>query len=461
MHEPLLPGRGSGCGGGDCGCSRCSSAGGTNGGGRAYDGCGGGKYEQLVGVRRAHLARLSFVVCAATLAAVALDPLMRADRNSADVPLWPPGLTAAQQQQQLYQQHQHADDGLAPPPPPRLSLGDPLRFLSLNAFVRPLLVGADWKDQRLARLADVLVRGQYALACTQEIFWAAGWRKHTFLRILRRAGSMPYAVSAPLPGLAGLLRWPPKFVDGGLSITSRYPIVAHDFLLYKDAVLHSVDCIVAKGVLYALVQVPVEPFPALHGDSTVTAAPAEVPGDGAVPDGNAYIHVFTTHMQASNGLDDAPFKRVRAAQLEDMAEFVRNTVFQSRYPNHAVVLAGDFNVDGRAGHDNAASSPSYRFMMQTLSTVGHFRDIIYDANNSSHPVTSAGGLDGQTQKNERLDYILWLASQQAPIALKDRPPPRVNQFLQENESPKAPFRTLSDHYGVEAAFGLRNRSSER
>jgi Endonuclease/Exonuclease/phosphatase family len=429
-----------------------------------YIGSGSRKPGQvLLGVpRAAHLARLSVVVGAATLAAIALDPLLWADQKSTADPVWPPSLTPAQQHSHQHQHQQHSGAGRAtPPPPPRLALGDPLRFLSLNAFIRPLLVGADWKDQRLALLAKVLVHRQYALACTQEIFWAAGWRKHTFLRMLRRAGSMPYAVSAPLPWLPGLLRWPPKFIDGGLSITSRYPIVAHGFLQYKHVVLHSVDCIVAKGVLYALVQVPLAPLSALDVDVAVPPAPAEVVADGAArPDEYAFIHVFTTHMQASNGLDIGPFKRVRAAQVEEMAQYVRKTVMQSPYPNHTVVIAGDFNVDGRAGPDNATSSASYRFMMHTLSTVGHFRDVIYDANNSSHPVTSAGGLDGQTQKNERLDYILWLASQHAPIALKDPPPPGVNQFRQESESPKPPFRTLSDHYGVEATFGLQNRSRD-
>jgi hypothetical protein len=93
--------------------------------------------------------------------------------------------------------------------------------------------------------------------------------------------------------------------------------------------------------------------------------------------------------------------------------------------------------------------------MDTLASAGQFRDVIYDAYNSSHPVTTAGGLDGRTQKNERLDYILWLASQDAPIELQPSPPPVVNQFRLDGETPRPPFRSLSDHYGVEATFGLR------
>jgi endonuclease/exonuclease/phosphatase family metal-dependent hydrolase len=315
-----------------------------------------------------------------------------------------------------------------------LAPGEPLQLLSLNVFLRPFPVGemTDFKNERLPLLVDAA--SNYDFACNQEVFI-----KGSFLAGLRDRG-LQYAVFTHLPGLRGLLRFPPKFVDGGLTIASRYPILAEDSIVYDDCVVSSVDAIVAKGVLYAFIKL--------------------APG--------VRVHVFTTHLQAANGRDDLKYRIVRQAQLAQLARFVHSKITSPSNALFPTILAGDFNVDGLVGTE-------YARMMRTLSVdiSGNVRDLLLEANNNTHIVTSAGGLDGLSQKGgvgERLDYVFYVApiadtkafvadavqlmpSWTAPVAA-------VNPLAVKVAKASAlQFRTLSDHYGVEVNFDLRFRNS--
>lgn len=306
-----------------------------------------------------------------------------------------------------------------------------IRLLSLNTFIRPFLVGVnDHKDDRLLDLLDIL-RG-YDLTCFQELFWTAGPRKAAFLsRIAERYGLI-YTASSPVPGISGLLRFPPKVIDAGLVIASRYPIVAADYHTYGRAVSTSIDYIVGKGVLYARVSL----F-------------AEQP--------QRFVHVFTTHMQANNGLHHAPFDKVRALQLRELVDFVRRKTEDD--PNGVVMLTGDFNVDARSAFDDASSSDQYKSAMNTLQSFRSgipVRDLLYEASRWSHPVTTAGGLDGSTQKNERLDYI-FLSSSDAHgdgVPLVATPllgSVRVEELRKDGGGArKEAYNTISDHYAIRA-----------
>ena len=84
----------------------------------------------------------------------------------------------------------------------------------------------DWKDERLLEYVQVL--SAFDIICNQEIFdWCNHHRRQTLITCAHHHG-FPYychSPSAPLFGSA--------FIDGGLLILSRFPIVEQDFRPYK------------------------------------------------------------------------------------------------------------------------------------------------------------------------------------------------------------------------------------
>ncbi|PXF44695.1 Sphingomyelinase [Gracilariopsis chorda] len=306
-----------------------------------------------------------------------------------------------------------------------------LRFMSYNVFVRPIGIGlGDYKNQRLNDLLEDA--GMFDVVCFQELFSTSGSRKTNFLRKLGTAYGLKYQVSSPIPGLKGLFSWPPKIIDGGLVIASRYRILETDYRAFSNAQFESIDFIVAKGVLYARVSL-------LHSV-------------------NVFVHVFTTHMQANNGLD-MDFSGTRTYQLEELARFISKKT--SDDPSGPIILAGDFNVNSRNGPNDPSSSPKYATMMEILQTARPqfpFVDLLFKANGNKHPVTSAGGLKGDTQKNEGLDYIFFSPGDKQFL----------NSSLSIQEDWKSigvkplrvsgrPYQTLSDHYSVVATFNLGHK----
>lgn len=313
--------------------------------------------------------------------------------------------------------------------PPRLaSDGAVLRVLSYNTFMRPVPVGTlDYQAERMPLIVDAVAA--HGIATTQEMFWLSG-RKKAFLGSLRQRG-IPFYTAAPMPGLKGLMRWPPKLIDGGLTITSEFPIVETDFITYDSAVLQSIDYIVAKGALYAKIQLP--------GHS-----------DGQEQPLQTCVHVFTTHAQANNGLDPQVFMSVRHDQIAQLAHFVLSKI-TSGSQKCPVIIGGDFNVDARVSAVDSRSSTEYNETIVLLENrIPGLSDMLFEANMHRHPVTSAGGLDGKTQKNERLDYIFFAKSPAVPgFSSSSIVPPAVKEFL----TPQLfPVRTASDHYGVSVAF---------
>lgn len=303
-----------------------------------------------------------------------------------------------------------------------------VRFFSLNTFIRPMLVGLnDYKDHRLTYLLHAL--HPFDILCLQELFWTTGPRKARFLDNLASHHGFHYQASAPVPGLPGLLRFPPKIIDAGLVIASKFPIVKTEYHTFSQAISRSIDYIVAKGALYARV-------------SLFADAPER------------YAHVFTMHLQANNGLQDVPFDKVRRTQLVEIARFVSRMTEDD--PMGVVILAGDFNVDARAGFDDPRSSDEYREAVRVLQRIRSdmsVRDLLYEANNHSHPVTTAGGLKGTHQTNERLDYIFLSAVEGGQVELEAEVKDgsvQVSELWVGNNRAESEFDTLSDHYGVRA-----------
>lgn len=322
----------------------------------------------------------------------------------------------------------------APPPPPTPG---PINIdvLTYNAFLRPDIVSLpDRQSTRLPYLISSIA--PYEIALLQETFWLS-FTKPSFLAALRDANT-PHYTTAPLPGLSGLLTFPPKLIDGGLTIASKYPIEKTSFIPYASSAWRSIDAIVAKGVLYAKLRLPASiPTPRARG---------------------ACLHVFTTHAQANNGLAPAAFEAVRADQQTQLVQFVRDTT-GSDPEECSVVVGGDFNSDGRISEEDGRSGAEYEGLEERIRLVEpRLVDVLYEEAGHTHPGTNAGGISGAFPKIERLDYIFFgqrLGSGAGAVASMTRHS-KVVKFLIKGLLPDV--RLCSDHFGVQ--FSLNTKWEE-
>lgn len=319
----------------------------------------------------------------------------------------------------------------APPPPPTPGAIN-IDILTYNTFLRPALVSLlDRQSARLPYLVSSIA--PFEIALLQETFWLS-FTKPAFLAALRATNTAHYT-NAPLPGLSGLLTFPPKLIDGGLTIASKYPIEETSFIPYTSSVWRSIDAIVAKGVLYAKIRLPAStPTPRARG---------------------ACLHVFTTHAQANNGLAPAVFEAVRADQQLQLVQFVRDTT-GSDPEECSVVVAGDFNSDGRISEEDGRSGAEYEGLEERLRLVEpRLVDVLFEEAGHTHPGTNAGGISGAFPKMERLDYIFFgerLGSGAGVVASMTRHP-KVVKFLIEGLLPDV--RSCSDHFGVQFSLNTK------
>lgn len=298
--------------------------------------------------------------------------------------------------------------------------GEHLHILSFNIFMRPSLwfvrnVENDWKNERL----DIFIREHlphYSIICLQEMFATFTWRQHTLLHAAEQCGFQHAAIGGAAPFVISdhhlSLKIP--FLDAGVVILSKFPILETDALHYSASVL--IDAWAPKICLHALIRIPIS---------------------------GRYVHVFNTHMQSTHtGWGVHQTIQARAKQMEELSIFVRKKV--SAQP-HPVLICGDFNLDAR-------SSPlEYQRLFDMLNRELRLEGwALTNVCDGEHPITYA--LQGERvltlekdwDKQMCLDYVfLW-----APIDNRSRG--EVVFFEGDGER----FFTLSDHQGIEAIIEL-------
>jgi endonuclease/exonuclease/phosphatase family metal-dependent hydrolase len=291
----------------------------------------------------------------------------------------------------------------------------------------------------------------------QELFGTFSGRRDSFLTDIAQAGH-GYYVTSPKPSWKHL-------IDGGLAITSKYPIVEARWSPFAPG-MHS-DRLAEKGVLYAKVALD-----AANG---------------------RFLHVFNAHTQSSyNDPVGAPSWKIRERQTKHMLDFIEEVACDSS----PLLLMGDLNIDARKEMPDKTSSSEYLAFVQLLrnmkftpskkhssSNTGFFVcDLLYDFNQNQHPVTFGDAI--KTENGEitpletcftkphdygsyqSLDYIFFAI----PISadLKEKASKHGEQTIHLPEKlaelkPKNaivakgfvtgyPFSQLSDHYGAEALF---------
>lgn len=206
-----------------------------------------------------------------------------------------------------------------------------------------------------------------------------------------------------------------KFLDGGIVLVSRYPILETDIMLF-GGVSHGDDSLADKGVVYACI--------AKEGRR---------------------VHVFASHTQAWTS---AIAMKIRQAQFR----MLRNFIDEKEIPaNEPVIVAGDFNVNKLLDTQNH----EYATMMDILECTEPNTEnpqvfASFDATNN--PLAKSGpssdGID------ERLDYILNCAHHLQPaeatvtiLPIKAKAPWHWDKKAQD-------FKDLSDHYPVTSSFSF-------
>lgn len=210
----------------------------------------------------------------------------------------------------------------------------------------------EFKDQRLEELCRRLENSpEYGasldLICCQELFAFGQWRQEKLLATAARIGFRSYVCSPNVGMLGGwgtclgdwarsALAYAPnltKWVDGGVMIVSRYPVLASRTMEFASA--SGGDMFAAKGPCYLRVQ---------HPNPSV-----------------GIIHVFSMHLQASenfrhkDGATEAE-KSIRKAQVAELLAFIDECV-GSDPATETVLLAGDWNIDAHAHRSEEKSQP--------------------------------------------------------------------------------------------------------
>jgi len=307
-----------------------------------------------------------------------------------------------------------------------------IKALTYNIFIRPPGVrshGSDFKDARLKHFLHFEM-DKWDIVALQELFGSYTNRKEKFMKKSEKLWGFRYFVSSPPPPKCSK-----RFVDGGLLIASKYPIMDSDFIMYTKGSFS--DALAAKGALYAKVR--------LHEHGPI-------------------FHVFTTHLQASYDEKqcEEKFFAIRQSQLLQLRDFITSKTNHDSYP---VLLMGDLNVPAR--DRKARESIEYLTMLKILRNSHFYITDLIKTHYGYHPHTAGSSftLSKTGQHTKCLDYILVLRKRKhrhSDIKKIELETGHVVEFV---ESPimefnvnQPNFELLSDHYAVACIMSVTRKN---
>jgi endonuclease/exonuclease/phosphatase family metal-dependent hydrolase len=279
-----------------------------------------------------------------------------------------------------------------------------VRVLSFNMFMRSWCFG-DHKNKRL----DVFINNylkDFDIVCLQEMFGVFTFRCHNLIKIAKKMG-FKYSVVPSNPSLSSK-----KLIDSGLVILSRYNILEHKFIPYKDSIY--VDKYAEKGFQHCKISI------------------------------NGYIiDLINTHIQASYKIDDDIGDRVKFLQIEQLGKYIEKC-------NNPLVC-GDMNCDG--------NNDKYGLLLKLLKFKQKNDLIRLFSKSKIRPFTTYCMYDKETGNEtgtwledpvensicipQSIDYIFYKNTRVFKCI-----DAKVNQFAMKNSY-------VSDHFGVEATFKLK------
>ena len=214
-----------------------------------------------------------------------------------------------------------------------------IRILTYNLFLRPPVIknnDNDWKDERLEDFLKLI--HNYDIICLQEVFGTYNGRKSQLIRAATKNGFFFY-LDPDSPSFYS------KYIsDGGICILSRFPIKEYAFHAFRYGVL--ADSIAEKGIIYAKIEI-----------------------------GNSFLHLFTSHTQASytNDLPElflASFN-TRIDQLKQIGNFIKEILIKN-YDDiqDLCILCGDLNVDSLKYRKNRQKLVLFLILGKKSSYIG-------------------------------------------------------------------------------------------
>jgi endonuclease/exonuclease/phosphatase family metal-dependent hydrolase len=201
-----------------------------------------------------------------------------------------------------------------------------IRVISLNLFMRCKGVsdaGTD-DDWKASRLDEFITRylPDYDVVCLQEAFGILSTRCRELVDRAERIG-FHWRVVPGHPAFMSL-----KFMDSGLVILSRYPILHMETHVFKHAAY--VDQFAAKSFQYCTIDLST----VAGGVTAPTAVGSASP---------RVLHLVNTHMQSDYRAFDQLAVYVKFKQLEEIRAFLDTKKLVHSFA--PLLMAGDFNLN--------------------------------------------------------------------------------------------------------------------
>ena len=187
-----------------------------------------------------------------------------------------------------------------------------LRLLSYNVYLRTPLLNArgnDYKNDRLKQMLQYEI-SKYDVIVFQELWGAFNFRRG---KCIKEAEQLGFKYHESLHRTF----FPLYFVDGGVTILSKYPIIDTDQIVYSRGCCQ--DWWSGKGLVYCKLQVGNE---------------------------NEIIHLFGTHTQADYKCtyeENERTRKYRNRQLKECFDFIKKKTSNDNYP---ILFCGDLNIIG-------------------------------------------------------------------------------------------------------------------
>lgn len=128
----------------------------------------------------------------------------------------------------------------------------PIRILTYNMYLRGPFSYKNYceEDYKYQRIVDFRFKARdYDIVCFQEVFGSLSFRREELIRRCKDEG-LKYSNFPPTQScLCALLTSCCPILDGGLLITSRFPIVESSSIQYRDNPING-DFTDKKGVQY-------------------------------------------------------------------------------------------------------------------------------------------------------------------------------------------------------------------
>ena len=284
-----------------------------------------------------------------------------------------------------------------------------IRLLGYNTFWRPILLHIGKEEYMRERSLLLLEKLEnYDIVCLEEAFQFGSSIAADFVKKAQAKG-FKYCCTCRPPPIFNR-----QIIDSGCMILSRLPIIKTDSIRYSCGT--GWDSFCAKGSVYARVQVGVK----------------------------KWVHVFSTHLQASYGGVTSLDYQIRTTQARELHDFIEKNVTDD-FPIFAI---GDFNIDGRGGKEYDDLLKNLTIQTRTLSST-------LQETTGKHEPTSCDLNDPNSGQNRScIDFIFLYRNPKSTIEVT--PKACVNKMKVEGK----PYAWISDHFAVECCATLSKQHNE-